>query len=76
MSNLLIGAVLEQRKNKTFHIIYYASRTLNGTQLNHATTKKGSFAVIFAIDKFCSYLLGTKVLGPLGVQVSSDEERL
>src|SRR5204862_360668 len=29
-SNLTIGAVLGQRKNKVFHVIYYASRTLNG----------------------------------------------
>ena len=61
-SNLTIGAVLGQRKNKVFHVIYYASRTLNGAQLNYATTEKEFLAVIFAVDKFRAYLLGTKVI--------------
>src|SRR4051812_47905101 len=60
-SNLTIGAVLGQRKEKIFHVIYYASRTLNGAQLNYATTEKEFLAVIFAVDKFRQYLLGTKV---------------
>lgn len=38
--NLTIEAVLGQRKNKVFHVIYYASRTLNGAQLNYALTEK------------------------------------
>src|SRR5436853_4038959 len=60
-SNETIGAVLGQRKNKVFHVIYYASRTLNGAQLNYATTEKEFVAVVFSIDKFRSYLLGTKI---------------
>src|SRR3954467_13659433 len=60
-SNLTIGAVLGQRKEKIFHVIYYASRTLNGAQLNYAMTEKEFLAVIFAVDKFRQYLLGTKV---------------
>src|SRR3954468_19087124 len=60
-SNLAIGAVLGQRKEKIFHVIYYASRTLNGAQLNYATTEKEFLAVIFAVDKFRQYLLGTKM---------------
>src|SRR3954465_7926069 len=61
-SNYTIGAVLGQRNNKIFHVIYYASRTLNGAQLNYATTEKEFLAVVFAIDKFRSYLLGSKVV--------------
>src|SRR5436189_6486451 len=61
-SNLTIGAILGQRKNKVFHVIYYASQTLNGAQLNYATTEKEFLAVVFAIDKFRSYLLGSKVV--------------
>ncbi|XP_070004674.1 uncharacterized protein [Nicotiana sylvestris] len=51
-----IGAVLGQRKEKTMHPIYYASRTLSGTQLNCTVTEKEMLAVAFAFDKFWSYL--------------------
>ena len=54
--------VLEQRKDKKLHVIYYASRTLDAAQLNYATTKKELLAVIFAIDKFRSYLVGDKII--------------
>ena len=61
-SDYAIGAVLGQRKNKQPHVIYYASRTLNDAQLNYSTTEKELLAVVFALDKFCSYLVGTKVI--------------
>ncbi|CAN6718900.1 unnamed protein product [Malus baccata var. baccata] len=61
-SDFAIGAVLGQRKNKEPHVIYYASRTLNDAQLNYSTTEKELLAVVFALDKFRSYLLGTKVI--------------
>ena len=44
------------------HAIYYASRTLNDAQLNYSTMEKELLSVIFALDKFCSYLIGTKVI--------------
>ncbi|CAL8115403.1 unnamed protein product [Prunus armeniaca] len=59
-SDYAIGAVLGQRKNKLLHVIHYASRTLNDAQLNYATTEKELLAVVFALDKFRSYLLGAK----------------
>ena len=61
-SNYAVGAVLGQRKGKSFHVIYYASRTLNEAQKNYATTEKELLAVIFACDKFRPYLIGSKVI--------------
>ena len=43
-------------------MICYASRILSEAQLNYATTEKEMLAVIFAFDKFRSYLLGSKVV--------------
>ncbi|KAL4324217.1 hypothetical protein GQ457_11G024180 [Hibiscus cannabinus] len=62
-SDYAVGAVLGQRKGKIFHPIYYASKTLNDAQVNYTTTEKEMLAVIFAFDKFRSYLIGTKVIG-------------
>ncbi|KAL4339830.1 hypothetical protein GQ457_08G026660 [Hibiscus cannabinus] len=61
-SDYAVGAVLGQRKEKIFHPIYYASKTLNDAQVNYTTTEKEMLAVIFAFDKFRSYLIGTKVI--------------
>nr|XP_017221472.1 PREDICTED: uncharacterized protein LOC108198219 [Daucus carota subsp. sativus] len=61
-SDYAVGAVMGQRKNKVFHPIYYASRTLTGAQLNYTVTEKDLLAVVFAFDKFRSYLVGTKVI--------------
>ncbi|CAN6542428.1 unnamed protein product [Malus baccata var. baccata] len=61
-SDYALGAVLGQRKEKRPHVIYYTSRTLNDAQLNYSTTEKELLAVVFALDKFRSYFLGTKVI--------------
>ncbi|KAL4362531.1 hypothetical protein GQ457_04G017680 [Hibiscus cannabinus] len=61
-SDYAVGAVLGQRKGKIFHPIYYASKTLNDAQVNYTTTEKEMPTVIFAFDKFRSYLIGTKVI--------------
>ena len=57
-----IGAVLGQRDGKVPHVIYYASKTLNDAQMNYSTTENELLAIVFALDKFWSYLLGSKVL--------------
>ncbi|CAJ2645795.1 unnamed protein product [Trifolium pratense] len=61
-SDIAVGAVLGQRKNKLLHVIYYASHVLNPAQLNYATTEKELLAIVYAFDKFRSYLLGSKVI--------------
>ena len=57
-----MGVVLGQTKDKKHHAIAYASKTLTGPQLNYATTEKELLVVVFAIDKFRSYLVGAKVI--------------
>jgi len=61
-SDYAVGAVLGQTKDKKHHAIAYASKTLTGPQLNYATTEKELLAVVYAIDKFRSYLVGAKVI--------------
>ncbi|XP_022841909.1 uncharacterized protein LOC111365593 [Olea europaea var. sylvestris] len=61
-SDYAVGVVLGQRRNKVFHVIYYASKTLNDAQLNYATTEKELLAIVYAFDKFRSYLVGSKVI--------------
>jgi hypothetical protein len=61
-SDYAVGVVLSQTKDKKHHAIAYASKTLIGAQLNYATTEKELLAVVFAIDKFRSYLVGTKII--------------
>ncbi|WVZ76132.1 hypothetical protein U9M48_024130 [Paspalum notatum var. saurae] len=57
-----VGAVLGQSKDRKHHAISYASKTLTGPQLNYSTTEKELLAVVFAIEKFRSYLIGAKVI--------------
>ncbi|CAN6572938.1 unnamed protein product [Malus baccata var. baccata] len=59
-SDYAVGAVLGQWKDRLPQVIYYARRTLNDAQLNYATTEKELLAVVFALEKFRSYLVGAK----------------
>ncbi|KAH9649231.1 hypothetical protein KPL70_025906 [Citrus sinensis] len=61
-SDYVVGAVWGQRVGKLPYVIYYASRTLNDGQLNYSTTEKELFAVIFALEKFHSYSIRSKVI--------------
>ncbi|XP_054816843.1 uncharacterized protein LOC129316439, partial [Prosopis cineraria] len=60
-SNFAVGAMLDQKKEKVLHPIYYASRILDDAQENYTTTEKELLVVVFAFTKFRSYLVGTKV---------------
>jgi len=59
-SDYTVGAVLGQHEDKLPHTIYYASKTLLEAQANYTTTEKELLAVVFALDKFRSYLLGLR----------------
>jgi hypothetical protein len=61
-SDYAIGAVLGQRKDKKPYFIYYASRTLNYAQMNYTTTEKELLAIVFALDKFRAYLIGSPIV--------------
>jgi hypothetical protein len=60
-SDFAIGAMLGQRVEKCSRVIYYASRTLDSSQVNYTVTKKEFLAVVFALEKFRPYLLGSHV---------------
>ena len=59
-SDYAVGAVLGQRKENKSSVVYYESKTLNPAQRNYTTTEKEMLAVVFALDKFHPYLVGTQ----------------
>ena len=61
-TDLTIGAVLGQRDNGKPYVVYYASKTLNEAQRNYTTTKKELLAVVYALDKFRAYLVGSNIV--------------
>ena len=61
-SGVALGLLLGQRRDKFLHPIYYASKALNEYQKNYRITEQELLVVVFAFEKFHSYLLGTKVI--------------
>ncbi|CAL1381690.1 unnamed protein product [Linum trigynum] len=61
-SDYAVGAVLSQRRGRHFQPMCYSSKTLNDAHENYTTTEKELLAVIFAFDKFRSYLVLSKVV--------------
>ncbi|GKD27866.1 reverse transcriptase domain-containing protein, partial [Tanacetum coccineum] len=59
-SDYAVGAVLGQRIEKKFCPIYYASKTMNNAQEHY--TKKELLVVVYAFDKFRSYLIMSKTV--------------
>ena len=61
-SNLAIGVVLGQREDGKPHVVYYARKTLNEAQRYYTTTEKELLAVVYALDKFRAYLVGSDIV--------------
>nr|GEX20505.1 reverse transcriptase domain-containing protein [Tanacetum cinerariifolium] len=59
-SDYAVGAVLGQRVEKHFWPIHYASKTMNQAETNYTTTENEMLAVVYAFEKFCSYLIMNK----------------
>nr|GEY69158.1 reverse transcriptase domain-containing protein [Tanacetum cinerariifolium] len=59
-SDFAIGAVLGQRQDKHFRPIHYASKTMTEPESNYTTTEKEMLAVVYAFEKFRSYLIMNK----------------
>ena len=61
-SDLAIGAVLGKREDGKPYVVYYVSKTLNEAQRNYTTIKKEPLAVVYALDKFRAYLVGSDIV--------------
>nr|GFA09755.1 reverse transcriptase domain-containing protein [Tanacetum cinerariifolium] len=59
-SDYAVGAVLGQRVEKHFQPIHYASKTTTQAETNYTTNKKEMLAVVYAFEKFRSYLIMNK----------------
>ncbi|GKC64269.1 reverse transcriptase domain-containing protein [Tanacetum coccineum] len=59
-SDFAIGSVLGQRHEKHFRPIHYASKTMNEAESHYTTTEKEMLAVVYAFEKFRSYLILNK----------------
>ncbi|GKG11146.1 reverse transcriptase domain-containing protein, partial [Tanacetum coccineum] len=59
-SDYAIRAVLGQRIEKHFRPIHYASKTMTEAESNYTITEKEMLAVVYAFEKFRSYLIMNK----------------
>ena len=57
-----VGAVLGQRIEKKPTAIWYVSKTLVEAQMNYTTIEKELLAVVYALEKFRPYILGSKIV--------------
>nr|GEW26970.1 reverse transcriptase domain-containing protein [Tanacetum cinerariifolium] len=59
-SDFAIGVVMWQRHEKHFRPIHYSSKTMTEVESNYTTTEKEMLAVVYAFEKFWSYLIMNK----------------
>nr|GEV15741.1 reverse transcriptase domain-containing protein [Tanacetum cinerariifolium] len=60
VSDFAVRAVLGKRIEKHFMLIHYASKTITEAESNYTTTEKEMLAVVYAFEKFRSYLIMNK----------------
>nr|GEW77575.1 reverse transcriptase domain-containing protein [Tanacetum cinerariifolium] len=56
----VVGAILGRRVEKHFLPIHYANKTMTQAETNYMTTDKEMLAVVYAFEKFRSYLIMNK----------------
>ena len=61
-SNYAVRAVLGQRIEKKPTTIWYASKTLSEAQMNYTMMEKELLAVVYDLEKFRPYILGSKII--------------
>nr|GFC84544.1 reverse transcriptase domain-containing protein [Tanacetum cinerariifolium] len=59
-SDFAVGAVLGQRIEKHFRPIHYASKSMTQAESNYTTIEKEMLPVVYAFEKFRSYLIMNK----------------
>nr|GEU35643.1 reverse transcriptase domain-containing protein [Tanacetum cinerariifolium] len=59
-SDFAIGADLGQCQEKHYRPIHYANKTMTEAESNYTTTEKEMLAVVYAFEKFRSYLIMNK----------------
>ncbi|XP_072076740.1 uncharacterized protein [Arachis hypogaea] len=75
-SNHVVGAALAQRDGKLPYIITYSSKTLDAAQSNYITSEKELLAIVHALDRFRSYLLGSKIVFDIEIRDRSGTQNL
>nr|GEU34932.1 reverse transcriptase domain-containing protein [Tanacetum cinerariifolium] len=61
-NDFIVGALLGQREEKHSRPIHFASKSLNSAQQNYTVIEKELLVVVFAFDKFRSYLVLSKTI--------------
>ncbi|GKF82201.1 reverse transcriptase domain-containing protein [Tanacetum coccineum] len=67
-SDYAIGAVLGQRIEMHFRPVHYASKAMTEAESNYTTTEKEMLAVVYAFEKFRSYLIMNKIIDTKGAK--------
>nr|GEV23766.1 reverse transcriptase domain-containing protein [Tanacetum cinerariifolium] len=60
MEMIRLSVLMRQRQEKHFRPIHYASKTMTEAESNYTTTAKEMLAVVYAFEKFWSYLIMNK----------------
>lgn len=62
-SDFALGAILSQIDDDGQQgVLQFASRTLKGAEVGYFTTEKELLAIVWALQKFRSYILGSKII--------------